>query len=72
MAPGSTLIESTMPSPSRSDADIASLADSSSTSSRLMPRPDSAAKSVSSALKILDRYGHKDTAAAIRRTWADT
>ena len=33
---------------------------------------ESAAKSVSSALKILDRYGHKDAAAAIRRTWADT
>ena len=30
---------------------------------------ETAAKTLSSALKILDRYGHKDVAAAIRRTW---
>ena len=33
---------------------------------------ESAAKTVSSALKVLDRYGHADAAEAIRRTWADT
>ena len=33
---------------------------------------ETAAKTLSSALKILDRYGHKDVAAAIRRTWGDT
>ena len=33
---------------------------------------ETAAKTLSSALKILDRYGHEDVAAAIRRTWGDT
>ncbi|MFC3850509.1 dynamin family protein [Corynebacterium hansenii] len=33
---------------------------------------ESAAKTLSSALKILDRYGHRDAAEAIRRTWGDT
>ncbi len=33
---------------------------------------ETAAKTLSSALKILDRYGHEDVAATIRRTWGDT
>ncbi|WP_295624824.1 dynamin family protein [uncultured Corynebacterium sp.] len=33
---------------------------------------EKAAKTLSSAVKILDRYGRTDAAAAVRRTWADT
>ena len=42
------------------------------TRATLRSEVETAAKTLSSALKILDRYGHKDVAAAIRRTWGDT